>query len=64
MLIVKIDKGNIEKALKSYKHKVRKTKQIQKLRDEKEYTKTSALKRRKLEKAKYIQHRNNQIDNI
>lgn len=57
MLIIKIDKGNIEKALKQYKRKVIKTKQLQKLRDGKEYTKPSTKKRKQLSKAKYIQTR-------
>ena len=55
MLIVKVQKGNIEKALSAYKYKVNKTKQRQALRDQREYTKPSAAKRRKNQKAEYIQ---------
>lgn len=57
MLIIEIDKGNIEKALKQYKRKVIKTKQLQKLREGQEYTKPSIKKRKQLSKAKYIQTR-------
>lgn len=55
MLIVKVQKGNIEKALSAYKYKVNKTKQTKTLRDQREYTKPSAAKRRKNQKAEYIQ---------
>ena len=55
MLIINVDKGNIEKALKQYKRKTIKTKQMKKVRDEKEYTKPSALKRLKFQKAIYLQ---------
>ena len=57
MLIIEIDKGNIEKAIKQYKRKVIKTKQLQKLREGQEYTKPSIKKRKQLSKAKYIQTR-------
>ena len=57
MLIIEIDKGNIEKALKQYKRKVIKTKQLQKLREGQEYIKPSTKKRKQLSKAKYIQTR-------
>lgn len=55
MLIIKIDNGNIEKAIKQYKQKVIKTKQLQKLRDGKEHIKPSVKKRKQISKAKYIQ---------
>ena len=45
MLKVEVVKGNIEKALKKLKRKVRDTKQNQKLRDGKTYTKPSEAKR-------------------
>jgi len=55
MLIIPVDKGNIEKALKAFKYKVNKTKQTKKLRDLKEFKKPSLVKRKQLQKAKYIQ---------
>lgn len=56
MLIIKLDeKTNIEKALKQYKSKVIRTKQLKELRDRKQYTKPSAMKRLKNQKAVYIQ---------
>lgn len=64
MLITKVEKGNIERALSSYKYKVNKTKQIKKLRDQREHTKPSVLKRKKMQKAKYIQQKFDQNDNL
>jgi small subunit ribosomal protein S21 len=63
MLITKVEKGNIEQALKRYKYKTLKVKQLKKLRDKKQYTKPSAEKRVQLQKAKYIEQRNNDINN-
>ncbi len=57
MLIIKVEKGNIEKALKSYKYKVRNTGQTQALRDGKQYTKPSIAKRAKIQKAKYVEQK-------
>jgi small subunit ribosomal protein S21 len=57
MLIINVDNGNIEKALKVLKYKVNKTKQTKTLRDQKEYTKPSVTKRIKNQKAKYIQQK-------
>ena len=48
-------KGGIEKALKQYKSKVIKTRQMRALRDLQEYEKPSVEKRRKNKKAKYVQ---------
>lgn len=62
MLIINVDKGNIEKALKTFKYKFNKTKQSKLLRDRREYTKPSALKRVKLQKAKYIQNLKSQSE--
>lgn len=53
MLIVKVKKGEIEKALKELKSKVIKTRQNSHLNDRKEYTKKSIKKRQILNKAKY-----------
>jgi small subunit ribosomal protein S21 len=55
MLIIEVKNGNIEQALKKYKSKVFKTKQILKLRDRKEFTKKSVANRATTKKAKYIQ---------
>ncbi len=45
MLIVSVKGGNIEWALKEYKKKVQSTKQIEELRDRKNFTKPSIRKR-------------------
>lgn len=55
MLIINVEKGNIEKALKQYKRKTIKTKQMKKLREDQQHTKPSALKRLKFQKAIYLQ---------
>jgi|TARA_B110000908_G_scaffold166011_1_gene216425 small subunit ribosomal protein S21 len=55
MLIIEVNKGNIEKALKQYKSKVRKTKQLINIREQKDFTKPSAKKRLQKQKAKYLQ---------
>ena len=55
MLIINVDKGNIEKALKQYKRKVNKTKQLKKLRKLKEFEKNSTKKRAAFANAKYLQ---------
>ena len=56
MLIVKVDKNsNIEKALKEYKGKIIKTRQISKLNERKEFIKISVKKRNVLNNAKYVQ---------
>lgn len=62
MLIIKIEKGNIEKALKSYKYKVNKTGQTKALREGRDYTKPSAAKRAKIQKAKYVEQKFNTQD--
>ena len=58
MLIIEVDRGNTEKALKQYKRKVRNTKQINHLRDQQDFTKPSVKKRLKMQKAKYLQSKN------
>jgi small subunit ribosomal protein S21 len=55
MLIVKVKDGKIEKALKEYKSKVIRTRQMSELQDRKEYEKKSVRKREKKKKAIYIQ---------
>lgn len=56
MLIVKVDnKTPIEKALKLFKSKVIKTKLMSEIRNRKQFTKPSILKRNELNKAKYVE---------
>lgn len=63
MLIVKINNGeSLEKALKTLKSKVIKTKQNQKLFEKREYTKKSVLRRAQILKAKYVQSKKNPLD--
>ncbi len=58
MLIIKVDKGGIEKAIKKLRKKVRNVKQINKLREKKQFTKPSVKKRLQKQKAVYIQKLN------
>ncbi len=54
MLIINLKPGeHIDRALKRYKQKVRKTKQIQNLRERQQFTKPPAARRVELAKAKY-----------
>ena len=54
MLIIPIKPGeNIDRAIKRYKQKVRKTKQAQNLRNNQYFTKKSQARREELAKAKY-----------
>jgi small subunit ribosomal protein S21 len=56
MLIINLNNGeNLEKALKTLKSKVIKTKQNQILFDRKEYTKPSVKRRAEILKAVYIE---------
>ena len=56
MLIVNVkEAGNLEKALKQYKWKVRKSGQMKEIRRQEEFTKKSVKKRHQLQKAKYKQ---------
>jgi|TARA_R110000868_G_scaffold229686_2_gene482769 small subunit ribosomal protein S21 len=57
MLKIKVKKGNIERALKDYKSKVIKTRQMRKINDKKEYEKPSVKNRIIKEKAKYIEQK-------
>ena len=60
MIIIDISKEkNIETALRTYKQKVQKTKQIQKLRERKEFVKPSVKKRTERLKAVYLQQKRN-----
>ena len=51
MLKVPVIKGNINRALKLFKRKIRNTKKLQELRERKNYTKPSAKRRKQKEKA-------------
>jgi hypothetical protein len=62
MLIVEINKDGIEKALKTLKSKVIKTKQNQILFDKKEFVKKSVIKRNQKLKASYIQKKKDKLD--
>lgn len=63
MIIVNIKSGdNIEKALKTLKSKVIKTKQNQILKERTQYTKKSVVKRAQILKAKYIQNKKDLLD--
>lgn len=56
MIIVPVKKGeNIERALKRFKRKFDRTGTMRKLRENRYYKKPSAVKRRKMEKARYVQ---------
>lgn len=60
MLIIKVKDNNIELALKQYKRKVIKTKQLQKLRQRQDFTKPSVENRLMLQKAKYLESKKQQ----
>jgi ribosomal protein S21 len=53
MIIVEVKKGNIERALKEYKGKVIKTRQMSELNNRKEFEKESVRKRREKQKGVY-----------
>jgi len=56
MIIIPVKNKNLlEQALKQYKLKVYKTKQIQQLQERKEYKKPSVKRRDQIQKAKYNQ---------
>jgi ribosomal protein S21 len=60
MLKVEVGKIGLEKALKTLKGKVIKTKQNEKLRNRLQYTKKSVKKRQQKLKAKYVQSLKNE----
>ena len=56
MIIIDVTKErSIETALRTYKNKVQKTKQIQKLRERQEFVKPSVTKRKEVLKSRYVQ---------
>ena len=56
MLIIPVKDGeNIDRALKRFKRKFDRTKTMKRLRDKKEFTKPSVVRRGQIQKARYIQ---------
>jgi len=55
MLQIKVKKGNIERALKEYKGKIIRTRQMREINDRKEYEKSSVKNRRIKKKGEYRQ---------
>lgn len=63
MIIINISKEkNIESALRTYKAKVQKTKQIQHLRERQEFVKPSVIRRKEVLKAIYLEQKKNGLD--
>ena len=62
MLIVEVRKGNVDRALKIMRRKVKLTNQLFKLRDGKHFTKKSQKKRLQLQKARYKQQYLDEMD--
>lgn len=61
MIIIPIKEGeNIDRALKRYKRKHRNVQIMNNLRERKQFTKKSVLRRREIQKAAYIQDLRNQ----
>jgi small subunit ribosomal protein S21 len=60
MIIIDLSKEkSIETALRTYKQKVQKTKQVQKLRERQQFVKPSVKKRTERLKAVYVQQKRN-----
>ena len=63
MIIIDVTKErSIETALRTYKNRVQKTKQIQKLRERQEFVKPSVIKRSEILKAEYVQKLKNGLN--
>ena len=63
MIIIDLSKEkSIESALRTYKQKVQKTKQIQKLRERQEFVKPSVKRRKEVLKAVYVQQIKNGLN--
>jgi ribosomal protein S21 len=58
MIIVNVKDGNIERALKEFKRKTIKIKQMQALQEQREFKKASVEKRLQKKKAVYKQQKN------
>ena len=62
MLKIIVKKGNIGRALKEYKGKVIKTRQMRSLNERKEFEKPSEKNRKRLKKGKYKQQKRMEED--
>ncbi len=63
MIIIDVTKEkSLESALRTYKHKVQKVKQVQQLRERKEFVKPSVIKRKEKLKAVYVQQIKNGLN--
>jgi small subunit ribosomal protein S21 len=63
MIIIDLSKEkSIESALRTYKSKVQRTKQIQKLRERQEFVKPSVIRRKEVLKARYVQQIKNGLN--
>ena len=63
MIIIDVTKEkSLEGALRTYKHKVQKIKQVQQLRERKEFVKPSVTKRKEKLKAVYVQQIKNGLN--
>ena len=60
MIIIPIKDGNIERALKAYKWKFKRTKVKEELTDRKEHKKKSVKRRQEIKKAIYVQKLKNE----
>ena len=58
MLIIKVEGGKIDKAIKQMRRKVNNTKQRDEIRERAHFFKKSEVNRLKLQKAMYIQQKN------
>jgi len=62
MIIVPVkNSSSIEQALKQYKFKIYKTKQLEKLKERQEFTKNSVKKREQRKKAAYLQKKKSDL---
>jgi small subunit ribosomal protein S21 len=63
MIVIDVTKEkSLESALRTYKHKVQKVKQVQQLRERKEFVKPSVIKRKEKLKAVYVQQIKNGLN--
>lgn len=62
MLFVKVEKNNLEKALKIYKSKVIKSRQMSELNDRTAFVKKSVERREEIRKAKFVQKKKDNKD--
>jgi small subunit ribosomal protein S21 len=63
MIIIDLKKEkNLESALRTYKYKVQRVKQVQKLRERQEFVKPSVKRRAEINKAIYVQKKKNGLD--